>query len=99
MALAMDVGREMKKTENILAGVSLLLLLLILYVASYRLDVQAEQGAYIGHFDEGEKMPMMATYKYGGDLARTIYLPLQSADRQIRPEYWTWIYHAKKYGP
>ena len=89
----------MKKTENILAVIALLSLLLALYVTSYLLDVEPVQGGLIGHFVEGQRMSFFPAYRYGGSMAETVYYPLQLIDAQIRPEHWTWIYHAPKFGP
>jgi hypothetical protein len=73
------------------------LLLLLVYVASYSLDVSRFREWVLVHtlnaYKEGQTLPVSAAYRYGGRWAETIYFPLQSLDRHIRPEYWNYTFH------
>jgi len=83
--------------KNVTLVLSCTVLLLVAYVTSYSLNVQRGNGWFfmhlVGHFDEGQKLPISASYRFGGRWAQTIYFPLQKLDRHVRPEYWNFTFH------
>ena len=83
----------MRTIDNILASAFLLLLV---YVVSYSVLVcRGCNGVLItlcGHYTAGDKLPIVASYRYGGHRAEDIYSPLHRLDRRLRPDYWTFTF-------
>jgi hypothetical protein len=67
-------------------AIAVLLALPLLYVGSYLALVEVS-GVAIANADN-EKWAWVENYRVGTNAARTIYKPLNWADRQLRPSYW-----------
>ena len=72
--------------------------LLLVYVASYSLDVRRgnKYGFLVrlaGHYEEGQQLPVSASYGFGGRWAETIFSPMHSLDRSVRSNYWNLTFH------
>jgi len=91
----------MKSGAHIFFGI--ILVLVAVYVLTYSVDVRRGQGIFImrlvGHFDEGQKLPVSASYRWGGSVAKEVYLPIEFLDRRVRRDYWTFTYHTNMFGP
>lgn len=83
--------------KNLAIFFSCAVLLLFAYVTSYSLNVQRGRGGFLvrlaGHYEEGQKLPVSASYRIGGRWAERLYLPIQLLDRHVRQDYWTLTFH------
>ena len=80
---------------------AILFCLLVAYVTSYALNVHRGRGPFIirlaGHYEEGQQIPISASYEFGGQWAEMIYSPLLSVDRHVRHQYWTFTFHTNAF--
>ncbi|MEX2287244.1 MAG: hypothetical protein WD648_09155 [Planctomycetaceae bacterium] len=69
-------------------AIGLIGVLLVAYVAVYYALVNPLEPSYFsgGSFTP---LPRDASYRIGGKFAESAFRPLESADRRIRPQYWT----------
>jgi hypothetical protein len=67
--------------------VALLLVLLIplLYVASYALQVEAKSPGFMCGIGPWPRYP---EYRVGGKVAEMFFAPIHKLDKQIRPQHW-----------
>ena len=67
----------------------------LLYVVSYYCVVQVPQmfrGAFLGTTVSGQSEVILAlepTYRFGGAISSSIYGPLHTLDRKLRPDTWS----------
>jgi hypothetical protein len=77
-------------------AVSVALLMLVGYLASYSMFV-SKGGVIVNAFArKGRKYPIPASYCYGDHGVEKFYSPAHWLDRRLRPGYWNWT---KNYSP
>ena len=59
--------------------------LVLLYVGAYLSLVKAEDLSILVGPGPWERIP---EYRFGGDVSRTVFSPIQKLDSHVRPRYW-----------